>query len=309
MNFADEMAALTPGEVRTRIVGRLRDGHGPAWNDSRGEPRWGLLLSAFNYWRRNEAQLQAVDCCLDSLVPELFAEQAWPAVEAACGYVLALGDLEHPWHPGQIDRWPFKDWLRPPQQGAPGAQLQALGSALQLMRSRKLVQAAWAGENFRQVATKLTGAQGSSWALYLLDSWKAWAEVTEPDEGVVGARMWFELLRQTRRLGTGAFSARVLSLAMDWALGRCLPTEREAMLESLLSAIRQLPYQETTDSEISIPQVTANSAALQAFEDVFADFPQVAVATRRRPTGHGVLTLHDRSITHRLSEPPWPKAA
>ena len=305
MNFAQEISALSPDQVQARIAGRLRDGSGPAWNESHGEPRWGLLLSAFHHWRRSESHLLAVDACLNKLLPELFDERAWPAAEAACSYVLALGNLDLPWRPSQIANWPFKDWLRQPLQAASDAQLQAMGSALRLMRHSKLVQEHWARENFRQVAAKVSGLEGSPWAIYLLDSWKAWAQATRPETGVVSLGMWFELLRQTNGLGASSLGAGILTLAMDWALGRCGVTERDGMVAALAAAIGHLPTDQRTTSANAASGVTAQAAALQAAEEVLGEFPRLAVTKQTSPlVGQGTNVLRNQSaLQNRLSQP------
>lgn len=301
MNFAQEMIGQHPEQVRAYIVGRLRDGRGPTWNESQGEPRWGLLLSAFHYWRSREAQLQAVDDGLNKLLPELFADDAWPAAEAACSYVLALGNLETPWHPGQMDSWPFTDWLRQPRHAASDAHLNAMGAALRLMRQRKLVNESWARENFRQVAAKVSGLAGSPRAVYLLDSWKAWAEAARPTAGGASPAMWFELLRQADGLGASSLGATVLALAMDWALGRCAARERSGVVAELMTAIGHLPPTEQGASMNGAPHV----AARQAAEDVVGDAPGFAAAKQSgRLVGHGTRTLRDpEAVTYRVSQP------
>ena len=241
MSFAQEMAAFTPEAVQERITLRLRDGSGPAWNDSHGEPRWGLLLSAFFQWRENESQLQAVDACLNALVPELFAAKAWGAAEAASSYVLALGNLEQPWQPSQTDHWPFREWLRLPSATAADEQLQALSSALRLMSLRGLVQPSWGKTNFHSVADRAVGLGSSPWALYLLECWKAWARVARPNTGVVDHPIWFDFFRQMDRLYKHSVDARMLTPAMDWVLGRCRADERPAMVAELTTGIRHLP--------------------------------------------------------------------
>lgn len=305
MNFAQEMSALSPDQVLARISGRLRDGKGPAWNESQGEPLWGLLLSAFDHWRRSKPRLQAVDACLNQLVPDLFRELAWPAAEAACAYVLALDNLEDPWHPSELDRWPFKDWLLQPTQAAVDVQLQAMGSALRLMRHRKLVREDWASQNFLQVAAKVSGLDGSAWAIYLVDSWKAWAEATCPYSGVVGHKVWFDLLRQSDQFGASALGTRALALAMDWALGRCSAAERDAMTDQLMIAIGQLSPAALAAPLSAASAVTARLAALEATNDVLGDFAHyVANKPNSRPSPKGMSALRNRNdFDSRLSQP------
>jgi len=255
MNFEQELLALTSDEVKVCVETRLRDGEGPAWNESQGEPVWAWLMSAFYYWRTQPNQLQAVDQCLTHLLPDLFDSRNWRAAEAACDYLLALSGLQQPWHPTGARSWPFAKWLQVPSEKATDEHAKAMSAALRLQRVLGLVEPPWALQNLKQVATNFkVDDEGRQAALYLLECWKAWAETQPGPSKTLKLGTWFELLRHVQLRRTESTQEPNLTLAVDWALGRCNANNTSEFSEfkkQLLSAILQVSDRSKQASALS----------------------------------------------------------
>jgi hypothetical protein len=264
MTFEQDVLAMTAEQVHACIEGRLRDGVGPAWNESQGEPVWAWLVSAFHYWRRQPSQLRAIDQCLTHLVPNLFAECKWPAAEATCDYLLALNGLQEPWQPQGAEKWPFRQWIQLPDRKIGAEQATAMAAALRLMRRLGLVQTTEALRNFRQIAAKVGGnSEDRQAALYLLECWKAWADARSGQSKALESSIWFELLRYTHRWNLQTLRQSIETLAMDWALGRCSATEVGDFKNQLFLAIQQLNETE------------ARANALFAAKEVIGELPVI----------------------------------
>jgi len=265
MSFEQEMRAMTAEDVRARVEARLRDGAGPAWNESQGEPVWSWLMSAFHYWREQPPQLQAVDQCLNTLLPALFAAGNWRGAEAGCDYVLALSGLQQPWQPAAARNWPFAHWLQVRPQKVADDQVSSMAAALRLMRALGQVRPAWALQNFRDVAAQRAGDGDSRRAgLYLLECWKAWAEASTGKSKALESETWFELLRHVCKGETEARHERIVTLAVDWALGRCIAAEASEFKKQLLLAIQHLSEPPAQASALkSIKEVLGELAAIQ----------------------------------------------
>ena len=256
MTFLDDMRSMTAGEVREALRGRLLNGAGQPWNESRGEPVWGLLVSAFHHWRLEEEKLAAVDGVLNELVPEAFESDQWLLARDSCEFISALVGLPESWQPTGSASWPFKQWLMKPC--VPSEKTDASVAALRLMCQLGLADDLWLREAFaagRQAARQDAGRPHLRW---LQECWKALLTRPIPDSGRGASLPWFDLLSVLSRLRDENTRRSQVESALDWAWSVRV-NDRPNMASAALKAVLDLDSGAVQDAFFELIRETFES--------------------------------------------------
>lgn len=256
MTFLDDMRSMTAGQIREALRGRLQNGTGQPWNESRGEPVWGLLVSAFQHWRMEDEKLAAVDELLSALVPEAFELRSWSLARDACEYISALAGLPESWQPTASAIWPFKQWLIDPC--VPSEKTDASVAALRLMHQLGLADDLWLREAFAAGGRNTRQNADRPHLRWLQECWKALLTRPISTSGRGASLPWFDLFSVLSRLEDKNTRLSQVESALDWAWSASV-NARPNMAAAALKAVLDLDRDNVQDAFYELIRQTFKS--------------------------------------------------
>lgn len=242
MSFTDDMRAMSADEVRQAVISRLRDHAGIPPDENRGEPSWGLLASAFPYWRDDAAKLVLLDSALSELVQTAFEQAQWPLAKDVCDFVVALANRPEGWLADSARDWPFPHWLDAPLD--PPDKCEASIAAYQLMRLTNNADHKWISDAFHLACETLGPAPDGQRIRWFEACWKAVLSLSagHPKRGL--NIPLFQAFAAVQKVVDRSVQARLLEATVAWSWLLFKPEERDSLTEAVLKCIGDFPQKQ-----------------------------------------------------------------